>query len=160
MGTLNRATKTPEELVEDRDAIGLLEPTGVERPEKRSTVTQFRFPPQEHKLSIGQQVKDPELRDDQGRILDGGTVAALDDNEGLIELKRGPKFEGNPPPRAVIPGGPFNTHQIRSVLRTFAQAVVDQGLESVEYEAGRDILLRRRPRIPGWSRALGFRRGI
>ena len=41
---------TPEELLEDREAIGGLTYTGESRPEKKSTVYRFTYPAQEQKL--------------------------------------------------------------------------------------------------------------
>jgi uncharacterized protein len=49
----DRLEMTAEELVEDADSIGRLEPTGEREPEKRSIVHVLTYPAQEHKLGQG-----------------------------------------------------------------------------------------------------------
>ena len=50
---------TPEELVEDAESIGGLEPSASREQVKRSLAYTLTFPPQEHKLGEGQDVDRP-----------------------------------------------------------------------------------------------------
>ena len=54
---------TAEELVEDAESIGKLQPTGESWPEKRSVAHVLTYPAQEHKLGQGQGVTDPATRE-------------------------------------------------------------------------------------------------
>jgi len=136
-----RLGMTPEELVDDTEAIGCLEtdPRVPPEPRKRSLVHTFRFPPQDHKLGPGW-AHDPATGRRAGEILE------IDDTEGTLRLLRGPTLGATPLPRALIPEGPIeNQHQREAVFR-FAESVRHG---TGRYPALEGILGRERPRIRG-----------
>ena len=128
----DRLGKSPSELVDDSEAIGELQPEDSE-PEKRaqSLVHALRFPVQEHKLDPGDDVFDPATAKKGGKILEVG-------DERLL-LVRGPSLAEVPLPRALIPGGPFDTKPQREALVRLARSMND-------YPALLGILRRERPR--------------
>jgi uncharacterized protein len=121
-----------EELVRDTDTIGGIEQAEEPVPEKGSLVYTLSFPPQEHKID--------------GECVDPATDkhyhARVDDEHGLITLRRSRKREEEPLPRALIPPPPIpDTEQRRSVER-FVQAYLAGGGNA----ALREVLERRPPR--------------
>jgi predicted RecB family nuclease len=131
-----RLEASEEELFEDSEAIARLEPVDVP-PEKykRSLVHTLSFPAQQHKLGAGEAV-DPAT----GR---GEGIVDIDDARGLLRLRRGPKFEDEPLPRALIPGGPWDTRAQRAALRRLAEEV---RAPIQRYRALRDVVTRALPR--------------
>ena len=76
---------TPEELVEDAESIGRLEPVGRARSRvKQSLAYTLTFPAQEHKLGQGQDVSTRRRATAPGEILE------LDRDARRLVLKRGP----------------------------------------------------------------------
>jgi predicted RecB family nuclease len=138
----DRLEKTPSELVDDQDSIGDLEHLEEARlpPPKRSTVHAFLFPPQQHKLATGQEVFDPETGESAGWIRE------VDDSSGRLELVRGPSLEEIDPPRALIPGGPWDDRCQRDALLRLGRSLRDG---DVAYRVLRGILARELPRIEG-----------
>ena len=129
-----------DELVEDGEAIGRLEPEGAPRASKRSQLYRFRFPAQQHKLAPGDTVFDPTTRKS------GGTIEELDDATGVLVLRRGPKLAGVPLPTALIPQGPIATNAQRDALARLGAAVL---AGNGRYRALEDILGRVPPRLKG-----------
>ena len=138
-----RLKLTPGELLEDAESIGELEPAGEATPWKKSLAYPFTFPPQQHKLGPGNEVVDPLTGEG------AGTILALDDAEGRLELVRGPKLADVPLPRALIPGGPYRDEEQRAAVMRVARTVAD-GDE--RYRALRDVLRRELPRLRGRER--------
>ena len=139
-----RLEATPEELLDDQDAIAQLTPApGIApEPDKRSLVHTFEFPAQEYKLKSGL-VFDP-------RSEKSLTLVDVDDVSGTLRLKRGPGQRDEPLPTAIVAQGPYNTSQQRAAIRRFAQDVVANGLDTRgRYGALRDVLCRRLPRVSG-----------
>jgi len=131
-----RLESTEDELRDwDSEAIAGLEPTDdPPEPVKRSLVHTLRFPPQQHKLSAGD-VVDPATEADE-------EIVSVDDERGLLRLKRGPSRKEEPLPRALIPGGPWITTAQREALARLARELLEpQG----RYEALRGILRRDLP---------------
>jgi len=131
----DRIEQTPEELVEDADSIGLLEPTG-EPPEDaaRSKVHRFTYPPQEHKLRVGAQPFDEEGRG-------AGEIVELDREARVLALRRGPSIADQPLPRALVPGWPYSTDAQESALERIGRSLLagDRRYPAVE------SVLRREP---------------
>ncbi|HEX5827783.1 MAG TPA: TM0106 family RecB-like putative nuclease [Candidatus Limnocylindrales bacterium] len=136
-----------DELIEEREPIGGLRVIGEPRTEKRSLVWTLGFPIQDHKLDAGLAVSDPATGDDAGEIV------RVDDVRGILELKRGPKLDGVPMPRALVPDLVVPTkEQAESLLRT-GEWVAAHGLSAPagaeaggpDLGAARALLLRRRP---------------
>jgi predicted RecB family nuclease len=128
-----------DELMRERDAIaGLVfrEQVGTEA---RSTLDLYAFPPQEHSLDKGDGVEDPI----------GGTkfaIWALDEAEGTLTLKRGPKAREAPHPTALIPSETvYRTDAQRESLRELAQRVIEAEEGAWPRDPAFDLLLRRRP---------------
>jgi predicted RecB family nuclease len=128
-----------EQLTElDREALGRLTaaaeiaPLALPAP-SRSVLHTLRFPPQEHKIAPGSAI-DPAT----GK---GVTVASLDNLAGTLSIKRDAARSGEPLPRALIPGTPYDTPLQRAALRRFAEDVVARGLDAPgRYSALRQIL--------------------
>src|SRR5215211_6418019 len=131
-----RLESTEEELRDwDSEAIAGLEPTD-EPPETvaRSLVHTLRFPPQQHKLGPGG-VVDPETQK-------GEEIESIDDERGLLRLRRGPKREGEPLPRVLIPGGAWRTDAPQAALARLAGELLEP---EGRYLALREILRRDLP---------------
>jgi predicted RecB family nuclease len=121
-------TLDDDELVEDGDTIGRIEPVGEPVPDKKSLVYTLGFPPQEHK--IGGPCVDPRT----GKSYD----VRVDDEQGLITLRRGVKRADEPVPAALIPPEPIPTWTQRDSILRFAKNQAD-------YPALVEILERRPP---------------
>jgi predicted RecB family nuclease len=108
-----------EELLEDSDAIAGLAWDGAEPvPVGQSLEYTFRFPPQQHGFDAGDGGFEPT------EAKKGWTVCAVDNVVGTITLKRGKKRVDEPLPRAIVPGGPFDTKRQRKALRRLGQSVL------------------------------------
>ncbi len=117
-----------EELLESTETMGGLEL--VERIEDgQSFAYTLSFPPQEHK--IGGPCVDPAAVK--------GYHVAVDEEHGLVRLRRSRKREEEPLPRALIPPTPLGTYVQRDAVLRFAQA-------QERYPALIEILEQRPPR--------------
>ena len=115
----DRLDLTAEELVEDAEAIGGLAPVGEPRPEKKSTVFAFTYPPQQQKL--GSSPVDPATGWRAGEVV-------LHDSEArTLELKRGPVLDNVPLPAALIPGDVYSTKAQEAALERFGRSLLDGG---------------------------------
>ena len=137
-------TLTDEELREEADALGELT---FERswpdpaPRTRSTIYQFRFPPQEHSIAVGNTPRDPKT---QTAV---GTVFTLDDENGVIELRRS-STQPAPTPTALIPYDFVSPRPKPESLQGLARYVQAHGIDGAgEMRAARDLLMRRPPRF-------------
>jgi uncharacterized protein len=131
----DRLEMTPQQLVEDADSIGRLEPTGESEPVKRSIVHVLTYPAQEHKLGQGQDVLDRATGRAAGEILE------LERDERRLRLRRGPSLEGVPLPEALIPGRPFNTDDQEDALERVGRSL----LEGTGRYPAIETILRRTP---------------
>jgi predicted RecB family nuclease len=131
----DRLGLSPEELVEDGDSIGLLEPIGRPLPEKRSRLHRFAYPPQEHRLSAG----DEPFALDSGQA--AGRIVELDRERREITLKRGPSLAATPLPRALLPGRPYSTRAQEDALERIGRSLLARDRR---YPAA-ETLLRREP---------------
>ena len=136
-----RDLMTEEELLDDAEAISGLTPTGEAVPDKSSIVYTLRFLPQQHKLAAGKTVVDPVTKKSPG------TIVGIDDVTGTLKLRRGQRLRDLPLPRAIAPGGPYDTDPQRGALARLATAIAD---DDDRYPALRDILARTPPRIAGY----------
>ena len=143
----DRVAMLPEQVIEDSESIGGLEPDpDVEPvPEKRSLVYTLRFPAQDFKLSALKDVRD-EYGNGAGDLLE----ARVDGAGGHARLKRGPSFKDRPLPKALIPGEPIPTETLRDALRRLARSVLAHGVSgNGPYRAARDLLRALPPRVFG-----------
>ena len=138
-----RLEYSDEELLEDRSTLGGLSYEGVVDRVRQSLVHRYRFSPQDHDFRDGDRPDDPAT----GAF--AGTVVAIDDVRGTIDLMRGARSEV-PHPEALIPHDLVGTRVHRDSLLALAESVVAHGLGS-EDDPGRrvaaDILLREPPRV-------------
>ena len=125
-------TLDEDELIRDTDTIGGIELVGEPVEDGQSLVYTLAFPEQEHKID--------------GNCVDPATEkqywVSVDDEYGLITLKRAKGRAEEPLPRALIPTAPIpDTEQRRSVER-FARAY----LQGEARLAPTEVLERRPPR--------------
>lgn len=80
----DRCDREPEELIDDAECLGAIQPFGVAglRDEKRSVVARYGFPDQETKLREGDAVLHAPTR------WRPGTISAIDRLGGRVEVKR------------------------------------------------------------------------
>lgn len=132
---------TPDELLEEKNAISFLQYTGRNFPEKKSTVYEYRFPPQEAELK-----KDKNVDNQEGKS--AGTIFHLDMGKSIIHLKKGSTYNPNDHPSSIfyldfVP----NKEKEEAIIR-LAEWVNEHGLENTDdtYRAVRSLLLRELPR--------------
>ena len=134
---------TDEERVDATEPIGLLEYEGVVGEIARSFIHRYRFPRQDHGIRVAGGARDPATGGS------AGDVVALDDVEGTIDLKRG-KSSQVPHPRSLIPFDRYGSEEHVAALIRIAESVLAAGVDGPgAYRAGRDLLLRRPPRLLG-----------
>ena len=101
-----------EELVEDTDTIGGLELAAEPVPDKQSLVYPLSFPPQEHKL--GSEGVDPST--------EKGYAIEVDDERGIVYLRRARRRADEPLPAALVPRAPIGDAVKRDALARFARS--------------------------------------
>jgi uncharacterized protein len=141
-----RREMSPDELVDDPEAIGKLEldATAETVPDAQSLIYTLRFQEQEHKLSPGEAV-DPATEK-------GVDIVEIDDARGVVRLRRAQNRSDEPLPAALIPGGPYWTKEQRAALRRLATAIITGGIEGAgPFRALRDILCNASPRVAGMA---------
>jgi predicted RecB family nuclease len=120
-----------DELLEDTDTIGGLKLVDAVDDGQSLRYT-FSFPPQEHKID--------------GRCFDPATVrgykAQVDDELGLVTLRRSKNLADEPLPRALIPSPPIPDWRHRDAIARFARAYRDGPASGALVE----VLERRPPR--------------
>ncbi len=143
----DRLAKSDEELVLDHEAIGDLTyvgevTSGDDVSAARSRVFRYGFDPmQEHKITPGDTPCDPRTAKSAGRVV------AVDQQRGLVDLKRA-KASVAPHPRSLIPPGPVRDVGLRQAVARVAESVVDGDFDAPgPNRAVRDVLLRRPPRL-------------
>ena len=131
---------TDVERREESDALGELT---FERawpdpaPRARSTIYRFRFPPQEHRIRVGDEPHDPVTGSAAGTVFSVG--------DDYIDLRRG-SGRPAPTPTSLIPDDVRPKPKPESLQR-LARWVLEHGIDGLrEYRAGRDLLMRRAPR--------------
>jgi uncharacterized protein len=134
---------TVEELVTERDALAGLEFLDERPGDGVMLHRRYRFEPQDHGFDPGDQPVDR----DTGKS--AGTIVAIDDARGTIELKRSRTSEW-PHPVALIPMMPLVSTPQREALLRVADSVIRDGISGDgPYRAVRDMLLRMPPRRRG-----------
>jgi predicted RecB family nuclease len=129
-----------EELQEDGTAIGGLTYEGVVRQEKRSLVHRYRFPAQDHAINRALSVDDPKTKKS------AGTMVNLDDDAGVVDLKREAKSTV-PHPAALISGKPLRNLDQRDRLLSLGEHVASHGLGAASpFRSGIALLRRELPR--------------
>jgi uncharacterized protein len=116
----NRQDMTEDELVDDAECIGGLEPD-PERPpfpEKQSIVYSFRFPAQDFKMRRGGDV----LVADS--LAPAGEITRLDEDRYEISIKRGKRRDPLPSRFSLIPKGPLGDEVLRAAIARYVGAVL------------------------------------
>ena len=137
---------TDADLVDERDPIGMLAlDTDLGQASRRGARLQrFRFPPQDHAVKEGRRVDDPRT---QASV---GTVTELDDLAGTVTLYRTKRELSRGVPGSLIPNEFVSTTVIEDSLLRIGEWVAEEGIATAgPYRCGRELLLRRPPRIPG-----------
>ena len=134
----DRQNRFEDELIDDTECIAGLTLSGPPEPVKRSLLHTFRFPPQETKRKAGDQVFDV------ATLLAAGTIEQIDDDNLVVDIKRGTKSGPLPETLTIGPGGPINTNALREAIYRFATDVLDG---NNNYAAVRDILSKALPRF-------------
>ncbi len=137
-----------DELIEDKSALGGLVYIGVAEETKKSLIHRYQFPIQDHTIDRALNVHDPRTEDSTGTLVD------IDEINLTIDLKRG-KTSEKPHPTALIPHDYVGSKkQVESLIR-IAKWVAEKGgggdaekrSPHAQYQVGRDLLLRRAPRL-------------
>jgi predicted RecB family nuclease len=131
----DRMEKTPEELIEDAESIGRVQPTGESEPAKKSIVHVLTYPAQEHKIRAGGEVLD------RATGKRAGEIDELDRDERRLRLKRGPSLKDAALPEALIPGSPFLTKDQEDALERVGRSLLARTSRYPAIEA----ILRRTP---------------
>jgi predicted RecB family nuclease len=146
-----------EQLTEvDNEALGRLSDTGIAPipvpPPARSLIYTLQFPPQDHKISTGSFIDPATER--------GVTVESIDNATGTLRISRATKRAGEPLPRALIPGGPYDTRVQRAALRRLAGDIVERGPDAEgSYSALRQVLRRALPLTSARTRGGALQEG-
>jgi predicted RecB family nuclease len=137
----NRQDMTEEELIDDAECIGALEPDPARPPfpEKKSVVYSYRFPPQDFKMRLEGDVLIAET------LAPAGEIFRLYEDAFQISLKRGKNREPLPHRFSLIPRGPLDDKVLRGAINRYIGAVL-KGYED-QYSALTGILRRDYPRL-------------
>ena len=141
----NRQDMTEGELIDDAECIGGLEPDPDRQPysEKRSIVYSFRFPAQDFKMNLGDDV----LVADS--LAPAGEIVHLDEDTFEISLKRGKNREPLPSRFSLIPKGPLGDEVLRAAIARYIAAVLNSDQD--RYAAITGICRRDHPCLQGSS---------
>ena len=144
----HRCDFTEEEHVESRATLGALTYDGEAGQVKRSVIHRYRFPEQPHEIEVGDSPKNPDTAEsDELKRGACGTVVALDETAGTIDLKRG-RSSSVPHPAALVPFDRVPNTVLRESLARVAEAVVSGGLAADSpRRAAFDLLSRVPPRM-------------
>ena len=140
--------KSTEDLIGASEGIGGLTFDRELGPDKKSVLRRYRFPPQDHKFRRGSSPIDPDPRHgDFGA--DAGEIKEIDDVEGYLDLKVGPKRQPFHP-TALIPGKPIPARAMQAALLRIADHVIEHGMAGPgSFRAARELLMRHPPRVLG-----------
>jgi uncharacterized protein len=143
---------TPEDLVDQDDPIGMLEPVcSLDEERKGKQTWRYRFPAQDYDLGRGE-VYDPSKKqarpDDSPFTFVAGDVVSIDPAERTVDLRR-PVAEAHP--RAIVPLNWVRTTAHQQALFDLGSWVADHGIQADgPVRAGRDLLFRLPPRVGLW----------
>ena len=140
---------TPEELVDETEPIGRLEPVDlVEDLGNGKAIWRYRFPDQEFDLGrngLYDPAKAVERPNDSPFSWGAGDPVTVDVAAGTIDLKRA---SDEPHPRAVVPLNWVATRDHQASLVELGEWVADHGIAAEgPHRAIRDLLLGRPPRV-------------
>lgn len=144
---------TAEECFEETGPIGLLGAEQERGKEKRSRLFAYDFPPQEHKLKVGDKVECPVTGANVGEVF------ALERGGQTIVVKRTKALE-NAPVALIVNPSPPSSQALQEALAKVAASLADTefGLDvaaedwdapPITYPAARALLLRSPPALTG-----------
>ena len=142
-----------DQLVEESAALGGLildGPLGeVSRGKKR--IWRYRYPPQDHDIGRGNEVYDPasasKTLSDGSFPAAAGDVVAIDLAQRTVDIRRSADPD-TPHPTALVPLTVYRTPEQQEALLRIGDWVAAHGTDPAgPYRAGRDLLLRRPPRV-------------
>lgn len=138
-----RQEMSDEELTNDAECIGVLslDLERAVRPEKKSKVYSFTFPPQDFKMRVGEDV----LR--AGTLEPAGEIVSLEEDARRISLKIGPSRSPLADGASLIPEGPLGDQVLRAAIYRYAEAVIAG--DTTRYTALTDIMRKAAPRLTG-----------
>lgn len=111
-----------DQLITERGPIGGLTFEGIVGKVDKSQLYRYRFPPQEHAVHPGTDVVDPSTGQSPG------TIHQVNDVEGYVDLKRGPKLAQAPHPTSLLPDErKVRTGDLRQSLVRIAEQTVTAG---------------------------------
>ncbi len=129
-------TLEERELLESTETLWGLAPVG-----SNGNEILFEYPPQEHKIKVGDQPVDPATEQAVG------TVSSLNPAHHRIAMRLRPHI---PLPQALIPPGPFNKQVLKDALRDLAESVRHDGMHGPgSFQALRHLLMRLPPAAAG-----------
>lgn len=134
----------PRKLRNDTETIVELEPLGAPRRDKKSTVHDFSFPAQLHKIDTGDDCFDPATKKPAGEIV------ALEDDEngGLLSLRRGPSLADVAVPKAITVCSTARRRPVIDAIARFGEALLS-GTVPFRYRAAFDVITSDAPRLRG-----------
>jgi uncharacterized protein len=143
---------TPEQLVDEDDPIGLLEPMFALDEEHRGRQTwRYRFPAQDFDLGRGELYDPAKKQAEPNEPPFAWKVADLVSVDGAnltVDIKR---TVTEPHPRAVVPLNWVRTRDHQAALFELGEWVADHGIQADgPARAARDLLFRLEPRTGGW----------
>ncbi len=138
----DRQNREVDELIDDVECIGgcVADPDQPPGREKQSHIFNFRFPPQEFKLAVGDSCRNTLTLESAGTILD------LDPDRCVLRLKRAVKRGPLPDRLSLGPSGPIDTGVLRAAIYRFADSLL---AGDGRFGAVSDLLCRSRPRLEG-----------
>ena len=144
----HRCGFTEEEHVESRATLGALTYDGEVEQVKRSVIHRYRFPEQPHEIKVGDSPKNPDTAEsDELKRGFCGTVVALDETAGTIDLKRA-RSSPVPHPAALVPLDNVQNTVLRESLARLAETAVSGGFAAASpRRSAFDLLGRVPPRI-------------
>jgi predicted RecB family nuclease len=138
------------QLIEETDPIGGLEPVAPldDRDAKGRQLWRYRFPAQEYRVSVRDEVYDPRKAqlNIPGKFSDWviGPVRAIDHAARTVDVRR---LAAESHPTSLVPLSVLGTKEQRGRLFEIGEWVADHGIAGEgRYRAARELLLRRPPR--------------
>ena len=141
------AAMDDEELLDER--VGLTKMRFVERvvqgKGKQLSTDRYKFEPNKTNVRVDKGVYWGDEK--------FGEVTKIDAAEGIVEIKKVKKMEEAHPATVYMWDSPLNTESQAGALCRIGEWVAENGVDAPgKYRAGRDLLLRRPPRLAGGER--------
>jgi uncharacterized protein len=132
---------TPDELIAESKPLAGLEYVGEVGTEKQSLIHRFRFPPQDHRIDVGDKPLDPHQ---EGKV--AREVWNLDELEGVVDLKVGKRTVFDPHAlQALVPDDLVPNQNHRARLRETARLLLEGEAALAGWSPASPALLRRDP---------------